>query len=100
MKTLKRILFVSTAIILFAVADSSAQLVVRVRPARRGPVVVRPVRPTAGHVWVGEEWAPRGRTYVSTPGHWVVAPRPRAVWVAGHWDNRPRGYVWIPGHWR
>jgi hypothetical protein len=99
MKKLKRILLVSTAILLFAVADSSAQLVVRVRP-NRGHLVARPARPSAGHIWVGDEWVVRGRGYVRRPGYWAVAPRPRAVWVEGHWDRRPRGYVWVPGRWR
>ena len=100
MKTLKRILFVSAAFMLFATADSNAQIVVRARLYHRGPVVVRPVAPSPRHVWVSDEWAPSGATYVERPGYWAVPPRPRAVWVAGHWANRPRGYVWVPGHWR
>ncbi len=100
MKTLKKILFVSAALMLFAAADSSAQIVVRSRLYHRGPVVVRPSRPAPGQVWVGAEWTPNGVTYIERPGYWAVPPRPRAVWVGGHWANRPRGYVWVSGRWR
>src|ERR1700743_1058400 len=96
MKKLKRILFVCTAVSLFAVANANAQIVVRARLFHRGPVVVRPSRPSPAHVWVGAEWTPSGSTYVERPGYWAVAPHPGAVWIAGHWANRPRGYVWIP----
>ena len=100
MKTLRRILFASAALVLFAAADSNAQIVVRTRLYHRGPAFVRPVRPSANHVWIEGEWVPQGRTYVERPGYWATAPRPRAVWIPGHWDRRPRGYVWIPGYWR
>jgi hypothetical protein len=100
MKNLRRILFLSAAVVLFAAADSSAQVVVRARLFHRGPAYVRPARPSANHIWVSTEWAPSGRSYVERPGYWAVAPHPGAVWIAGHWANRPRGYVWIPGHWR
>ena len=91
-----------TAISLFAVANSNAQIYVRVRPHRPGPaVVVRDHRPSSRHVWVGEEWTPNGRGgYDYHAGYWSVPTRPHATWVAGHWDNnRRRGYVWVAGHW-
>ncbi|TSJ44612.1 hypothetical protein FO440_01325 [Mucilaginibacter corticis] len=100
MKTLKRILFMSAAVVLFSTVNSNAQIVVRARLYHRGPVVVRPARPSANHVWVESEWVPRGGTYVERPGYWAVAPRPRAAWVPGHWDRRHRGYAWVPGYWR
>jgi hypothetical protein len=90
-----------TAILLFAAADSNAQIYVRVRPHHPGPaVVVRGARPSPRHVWIGEEWTPNGRDYNYRPGFWGVPPTGRAIWVPGHWANRPRGYVWVPGHWR
>ena len=101
MKNIRKVLMLLTAILLFGVADSSAQLIVRFRPNRPGPrVVVRAGRPSPRHVWVDEEWVSGPRGYVYKPGYWVEPPRPGTVWVAGHWDHRPRGYVWIPGHWR
>lgn len=91
----------ASAISLFAVVSSDAQIVVRARLHRPGTVVVaRPLRPSPRHVWVSEEWVPRGGTYVYREGYWAERPRPRAVWVSGRWHHRPGGYVWIAGHWR
>ncbi|WP_214071385.1 YXWGXW repeat-containing protein [Mucilaginibacter sp. dw_454] len=100
MKTLRRILFATAALVLFSTVNSSAQIVVRARLYHRGPAFVRPVRPSANHVWIEGEWVPRGRTYVERPGYWAAAPRPHAVWIAGHWDRRRGGYAWVPGYWR
>jgi hypothetical protein len=100
MKTLRRILFASAALVLFATAESSAQVYVRTRMVHHRTVVTtRPARPSANHVWIENEWTPRGRTYVERPGYWAPAPRPHALWIAGHWDRRPRGYVWVAGRW-
>jgi hypothetical protein len=100
MKTFRRVLFASAALVLFAAADSSAQVFVRSRMVHHRTVVTtRPVRPSANHVWIDGEWVVKGNRYVERPGYWERAPRPRAVWVPGHWDRRPRGYVWVAGHW-
>ena len=100
MKNIRKVLMLLTAVLLFGAAETSAQVIVRYRPHRPGRVVVRAVRPSPRHVWVGEEWAPNGRTYVYKPGYWAAPERPGAIWVNGHWANRPRGYVWVAGHWR
>ena len=77
----------------------SAQIYVRVRPAI--PVIVRPPQPSPVHVWIGEEWEPRGGTYAYIGGHWAAPPRPGFIWVTGHWRRHGRdGEVWMPGHWR
>jgi hypothetical protein len=100
MKNLKKALFLFFAVSVFAVADSKAQIVVRVRPERpREIVVARPMAPSPRHVWVAEEWTSAGGRYAYHGGYWALPPHPHAVWVAGHWRNRPRGYVWVPGHW-
>jgi hypothetical protein len=100
MKTLRRILFASAALVLFATAESSAQVYVRTRMVHHRTVTTtRPAQPSPDHVWVEGEWTPRGHTYVENQGHWERAPRPHAVWTAGHWDRRPRGYVWVSGRW-
>jgi hypothetical protein len=100
MKKIIRILMLLSVVSLFAVTSSKAQIVVRVRPERPGPVVVRPYRPSPRHVWVSEEWVPGGGTYVYHAGYWVLPPRPGTIWIAGHWRRRPNGYVWVGGHWR
>jgi hypothetical protein len=61
MKTLRRILFASAALVLFAAADTSAQVFVRSRMTHHRTVVTtRPVRPSASHVWIDGEWVVKG----------------------------------------
>jgi hypothetical protein len=101
MKKITRVLMLLTVVAFFAVSDSNAQqIVVRVRPNRPGPVVVRrPLRPSPRHVWVAEEWTPAGGTYVYHAGYWAIPPHPGAVWVAGSWSHGRKGYGWRPGRW-
>lgn len=101
MKTIWKSLMVAAALTA-AVNVSEAQIVVRARLGRpvHRVVVRRPPAPSPRHVWVEEDWAPRGRTYVWHGGYWAAPPRPHAVWVPGHWDRRRGGYVWVPGMWR
>lgn len=85
----------------FGISKVQAQIIVNVRPARPERVVVRrPPPPSPQHVWVEEDWVPRGNSYVWHGGYWVAPPRPGAVYIAGHWRNQRRGSVWVPGHWR
>src|SRR5476651_1909202 len=101
MKKIIRIFTVLSVVTLFAVTSSSAQIVVKARIGRpRDVVVVKPERPSPRHVWVSEEYAPSGNTYVYQKGYWAVPPQPGHVWVAGRWNSRRHGYVWIAGHWR
>jgi len=88
------------AVIILAVSFSaSAQIYVKVRPVV--PVVVRPAPPSPVHVWIDEEWEPRGGTYVYVGGHWAAPPHPGYVWVPGHWRRHDvYGEAWVPGHWR
>ncbi len=72
---------------------------VKVRPAP--VVVVRPPAPSPRHVWVEDEWAWRGGTYVRVGGHWELPPRRHHIWVAGRWVHEGNhGHYWVPGHWR
>jgi len=101
MKKIVRFLMLLAVASLFAVANSNAQIVVRIRPNRPGPaVVVRPPAPSPRHVWVGEEWTPNGAAYAYHAGYWAVPPHPGQVWIAGHWADRHGGSVWIAGRWR
>lgn len=87
---------------LAAGANSYAQFVVRVRPARpvTRVVVRRPPAPSPAHVWVDEDWTARGGKYVWHGGYYAAPPRRGAVYVQGHWNQTRRGSVWVPGHWR
>ena len=78
---------------------TQAQTRVYVKVHPKSTIVARPAMPHAGYVWIGDEWSPRGGTYVRVAGHWV-APRKGYVYVAGHWGREGRGYYWVPGHWR
>lgn len=100
MKKLASILVLALGITAFGATESHAQIIVRERAVYRGPVVVRPARPSGRHVWVRDEWVVDHGAYVRRPGYWALPPRPRAVWVGGHWDRRPGGYIWVGGYWR
>ena len=99
MKKITRIMMLIGIASLFAAVNSTAQIIVRVRP--HPPVVVeRPVAPSPRHVWVSEEWTPRRHDYAYREGHWALPPHPRAIWVPGHWADRRGGSFWVAGHWR
>ena len=87
-------------IILFGVSFSvSAQIYVKVRP--NAPAYVQTERPSAAHVWIGEEWNEEGGTYVHRGYHWATPPQPGYRWTQGHWNHDRRyGHQWVHGSWR
>lgn len=100
MKRFAKLMALAGALTLFAVSENKAQEIV-VRERMHAPVVAaRPARPSSRHVWIAEEWAPSGGTYVFKGGYWVKPPYFGARWVPGSWHHTPRGWVWRPGHWR
>jgi WXXGXW repeat (2 copies) len=95
---------VSKALFLFAVIfavsfSASAQIYVKVRPVFPR-VEVRPAQPSPSHVWIDEEWQPRGHSYRYTGGHWAQPPHRGYIRTAGHWRHSNRGDVWVQGTWR
>ncbi len=88
----------SLLVMAFSFSASAQSIYVKVRPAV--PVVVRPVAPSPRHVWITEEWEPRGGSYVFVGGRWAVPPHPGWVWIPGHWRRTRHGDIWIRGHWR
>ena len=94
-KYINRLILATALVVGFSFA-SSAQIIVKVRPA--APVVVRPVAPSPRHVWIEGGWVVRGGRYVHTDGYWT-APRRGRHWVEGYWAPRRHGYVWVPGYW-
>ena len=98
MQNIKKILFVIALALTTGAFNSNAQIVVGIRPVV--PHYERIVAPSPRHIWIDEEWEPRGGSYVFVGGHWALPPHPGGVWVPGHWVQRPRGWVWKPGHWR
>ena len=88
-----------TALIMAVSFSASAQIFVKIRPTHT--VVVRTAPPSPAHVWIDEEWAPRGNTYVYTGGYWAVPPHPGYFWVPGRWVRHGYdGERWVPGRWR
>jgi len=98
MKKIQKAVLVFIIIISCSAYTSIAQIYVKIRPNR--PHYVRTAAPSPRHIWVDEEWEPRGTAYAFSGGHWAEPPRERARWVPGHWRHEVRGDVWIPGHWR
>lgn len=99
MKRHLSMIFFMAVLVLGSARGAYAQIIVKIRPA--APVIVRPVAPSARHIWIENEWAERGGRYEAVPGYWAE-PRRGFVWVPGHWKAHRRrgGWVWVPGHWR
>jgi hypothetical protein len=81
-------------------AQRRHHVVVTVQPPRPKTVIVVPAPPSPRHVWVEEDWTPRGKVYEWHGGYYVEPPRPTAVWVPGHWKKRGHGWYWVPGRWK
>ena len=98
MRNAGKILSLLIVALFLGVAVFAQEIIIRERPVR--PHYERVVAPSPRHVWIDEEWEPRGGTYVFVGGRWAEPPRMGMLWVPGHWDRRPRGEVWVRGHWR
>ena len=98
MKNMKKALLMLALALSCGAYSSMAQIVVRVRPER--PHYERTTAPSANHVWIDEEWEPRGNTYAFTGGHWAEPAHHGDRWAAGHWNKSRRGSSWSAGHWR
>ena len=98
MKTIKKALLAVALALTCGAYTSMAQIYVKIRPSR--PHYERVVAPSPRHVWVDEEWEPRGNDYVFVGGRWLEPPRNQAHWIPGHWRHSRRGDVWVAGHWR
>ncbi|MEJ0054356.1 MAG: hypothetical protein WDN75_01095 [Bacteroidota bacterium] len=63
------------------------------------PIVVRPVAPYAGAVWVEPGYRYRRGVPVYINGYYV-RPRPGRSYYPGEWRSGPRGYYYHRGRWR
>ena len=96
-----RKIFVLIALIWYASsADSTAQVIVKVRPTPPKNIVVKPAKVYKNKVWIEGHWKwnKQTRDYRWVKGHWAKK-RPRSVWVTGKWQKVPAGWKYIPGHW-
>jgi len=98
MKNIKKFLFLLMVVIASGTFCASAQVEVMARPVL--PHYERTVAPSPRHVWIDEDWEPRGSGYAFIGGRWAEPPTPGGMWVPGHWKHRHGNWVWIPGHWR
>lgn len=94
--TLKNIVL---AVALPLVLGSCAASVGVVATAPPPPVVVRPVAPGPGVIWVDGDYYWSGGRYVYRQGYWA-RPRRGRSWQAGHWQAARGGWQWRRGHWR
>lgn len=78
---------------------AQAETAVVAQPPPPPPVETVVVAPAPGYVWVGGEWAWRGR-WVWINGGWIYPPYPSAIWIGGSWSHGSRGWRHHPGHWR
>ena len=98
MKNIKRVLLILVVALSCSAYNSNAQVYVSVRPPI--PHYVRVEAPSPRHVWIDEEWEPRGGSYVFVGGHWAEPPHPGWRWSTGHWKEGPHGHMWVAGRWR
>jgi len=98
MKKMTRVLFILALALTCGSYCSMAQIYVKIRPDR--PHYERTVAPSPRHVWIDEEWEPRGNAYVFSGGHWAEPDRPGRHWESGHWNESHEGHQWKQGHWR
>ena len=98
---MKKLFFLSLVTLFLGLGTASAQVVVKVRPARPAAVVVKPAKIKRGYIWVDGHWKynKRHNRYVWVNAKYVRVKRGHA-YVAGHWKSVPGGYKWVPGHWR
>jgi len=85
---------------LFMSFADAQRIRVKVRPVRPTVVVKQTPSPGVGHVWIDEDWEPRGQAYGWKGGYWATPPRKGAIYVKGHWAKTRYGWEWVPGHWR
>jgi len=97
MKKVKTFLLLAIVALVCNAYTGSAQVFVTVRPPL--PHYERVVAPSPRHIWIDEEWEPRGGAYVFVGGHWAMPPYEGAIWVPGRWRHGPRGEYWVRGRW-
>jgi len=97
MKNIKRVLFIMALALTCGAYGSMAQIYVNVRPPM--PRYERVVAPSPRHVWIDEDWEPRGNSYAFVGGHWAEPPRRGARWQGGSWSHTKHGHQWKPGRW-
>lgn len=62
-------------------------------------VEVRPLAPSAAHVWIPGHWAWRAGAHVWTAGYYALPPSPGYHWVHARWVNEGGQWVFFEGHW-
>lgn len=82
------------------IQQSSAQVIVSIKPVRPTVKVVKPVKPYVNAAWIEGEWVwnKRTRAYQWKSGYWVKAKRNKR-YVTGRWEKRRNGWVYVPGRW-
>ena len=99
MKNIKKALFILGLTLTCGAYSSMAQIIVKIRPPRP-PHIERTAPPSPRHIWIEEDWSPRGNTYEFRGGRWEEPPHENATWVPGHWKQTRNGSMWVPGQWR
>ncbi len=96
--TRNAVLMLALALVCWASPGTAqGQVYVNVRPVL--PHYERVVAPSPRHVWIDEEWEPRGGGYAFVGGHWALPPGDgmESGYPRSHWRQSPRGWVWSSG---
>ena len=97
---MKKLLFLSTFILLIFLIFGchSSRYVVRERPIE--PHYVLPMSPGPNYIWHNGDWVWNGNGYIYRRGSWIIAPSNRRHYISGYWQRKRGGWVWRPGYWR
>ncbi|HEY8660458.1 MAG TPA: hypothetical protein VIL78_15595 [Hanamia sp.] len=85
--------------ILFTLLSCNGHFRFLVDPIPSHPVIIQPMSPGAGNIWIGGEWFWNGSNYAWRDGYWA-RPLDGNRWVPGTWEKRNKGSYWKPGRWR
>ncbi|MFT6746066.1 MAG: hypothetical protein ACJAZ2_000404 [Glaciecola sp.] len=101
MKKILKTSLLTLVIVCASFVTGSAQVVVKIKPAKPKVLVIKPAKLKHGHIWrTGHwKWNKKDHKYVWTKAHWVKENNGHH-WVGGHWVKNSHGHAWTAGHWK
>lgn len=97
---MKKIIYSYMVAVLFTVLSScNENFRFLISPIPQPHIIVRPVAPGPGNIWIEGEWFWNGRNYTWRQGYWTI-PNNGYRWNPGLWKKRNAGWYWHPGHWK
>jgi hypothetical protein len=97
---MKKLIILSTIIILASTSHTMAQMIVKIKPQRPNVVMVKPTKIHKNKIWIEGhwKWAKQAKNYQWVKGRWVKS-RINKTWRNGKWKKIPAGWKYVPGQW-